>query len=110
MKLEIFGKNKNLALISILNIACVACMKGCIPEEYAMKDNNPERLGLYWYRYANKIHLYGLANNHWAYILEENDNHILLEFKFRYDHQRKQENALINLIEAFFENETRIIN
>ena len=108
MKLKIIPKNKNTlkaTLKEILDIACVVCSKA-IPEERHIKE--PQRLGKYWYRQDNKIHLWPIANNHWAYITEETDESLFLEFKFRYDFQRKQEEALVRLIEVFFQDEIAV--
>lgn len=108
MKIKIIPKNKSrleIILKEILDISCVVCSKS-IPTQKHIED--PKTFGKYWYRDGNKIHLYSIANNHWAYITEETNESLILEFKFRYDYQRKQEEALIRLIEVFFDNEVAV--
>ena len=108
MKIKIIPKNKSrleILLTEILDISCVVCSKS-IPTQKHIE--NPETFGKYWYIDGNKVHLFGIANNHWAYISEKTDESLILEFKFRYDYQRKQEEALIRLIEVFFDNEVAV--
>lgn len=110
MFIKIISRNKaqlDKTLREILDIACVVCSKS-IPKPEDM--NQAEKLGRYWFRDRDKIHLFGIANNHWAYISEETEESLNLVFKFRYDYQRKQEEALIRLIEVFFSDEVAVYN
>lgn len=114
MKIKIKGHNqehlKNL-IARIMNLSCIAFNRGKIPTEKDMQE--PEKSVMYWYENINesKYELLPIANNHKAFVRDRGENFIVIEFHSRYDDEKKEVNALSNLILAFFyENEVEAIN
>jgi len=90
MTIKITGQNEELFqhfLTSCLNIATVVAQGGHIPTE--LEIESPERRGRYWFRETDNVsprfHLYSMANNHWARVIQEGENEIFLSFHYRYD-------------------------
>ncbi len=85
-----------------LNIACVVAAGGEIPDEYDMQT--AETRGQYWYRNTqysnNRFDLFGVANNWWAYVIEESPTHVVLQFSYRYDIGSRRSELLTQLIAA----------
>ncbi len=64
--IKVFAKTheiKTQILESVLNVACVAAMRGYIPTN--LDKNEPQITGRYWWREGDKFHLYGMGNNHY---------------------------------------------
>ena len=115
MKLKIEGKSKELFdhyLTSVLNTASVVVMGGHIPNQIEVEQ--PERHGRYWFREtgdgSNKFNLYPMSNNYWAFITDEGDNIITLEFRYRYDTGDDAfSNALVHLLSIRFRDAVTIL-
>jgi len=84
--IKVFAKTheiKTQILESVLNVACVAAMRGYIPTN--LDKNEPQITGRYWWREGDKFHLYGMGNNHWAFVRDEDETHTIIEFMYRYE-------------------------
>jgi len=115
MTVKITGQNEELFqyfLTSCLNIATVVAQGGHIPTE--LEIESPKQRGRYWFREtgngADRFHLYGMANNHWARVLEEGENSIALSFHCRYDKNPLAfSNTICPLLAAVFPENVEII-
>lgn len=86
MKIKITGKTPEMLnenIVCVMNIATVVAGHGNIPDEYDI--SGPERSGKYWYRDDNRFVIYGSTNNWFAYVREEDELSITVEFNYRYD-------------------------
>ncbi len=104
MELKITGRNGEILENNIerfLNLASLICLKGKIPIPYDIA--NAKRLGRWWYKDGETIHLLGELNNDWLFIKESKPDFIIAEFGFRYDKDNKKKTAISNLMEAFFD-------
>ena len=105
MLIKIKGRNRERfgeVLEGVLNLATVAFSRGYLPTERDIA--NPQQTGLYWYRKFkdDKFELLPRLNDHKAFIRDSGENFIVLEFYSRYDGDKKQVDALSNLILALF--------
>ncbi len=107
MKLKLFNKNNEDlkdTFQRILITSSIIVQHGHLPTNEEI--NEPERFGRFPYKDVNKDNSYqlcGLVNNDWVNILEESENYIIFEFRFRYDEEKKKKNAISNVILTWFD-------
>ena len=99
MKLKILKQGNNVP--NVLNIACVFASFGNLPEQNDIE--NPKQYGRYWWREDNKIHLYSIANDWWAWIIGETDEFMIIQITYRYDRTGVAD-ALMRAIALRFQN------
>lgn len=95
-ELEIYKKR-------ILNIACIVASGGIIPDEEDILS--AKQKGRYWYHNTdhgnNRYDLFGVSNDWWAFIRDEGPTHIVLEFSYRYDRNKRAKLLTELLAEVF---------
>ncbi len=86
---------------NVFNIASVFAGIGNLPTE--MEIRNPMQYGRYWWREGNKIHLYSISNDWWAWITEETDESMTIQITYRYD-KGGVSDAIMQAIGLLFQN------
>lgn len=87
-QVKITGRNKELFqnfLEKALNIATMIARKGVLPDAYHLEEKNLDRLGEWWVLHDKTYNILGTVNNHKAFIRDQGENAITLEFSYRYD-------------------------
>ena len=92
----------------IMNLACIAAQAGYLPEHSEKAD--PIRYGRFWYREENKIHLFPAGNDYKAFLSDETDNSVTVEFHYRYSRGAAFENALCALVKVQFHDYVEVLN
>lgn len=94
-------------LYSILNIAIVISLGGRIPDERDIA--NAKGSGFFWFRDGDRYCLAPHSNNYWAFVREEGENFIVLEFAYRYDKNNEFADTLTKLLAIRFPVFTKIV-
>lgn len=110
MYVKIKGKDAadlEINIDRVMNLACMAFRRGRLLRDYDMENR---RRGEFWYREGNTFELYPTLNNDKAFVRNEGELFIVVEFYSRYDSKKKKSIALSNLIAALFVDDVELIN
>jgi hypothetical protein len=93
----------NAMITAVMNMACVIFGRGQIPTTRDIAE--PEKGGQYWYKNTeeNKFELLPMLNNHKAFIRDEGELYMTVEFHSRYDRDGEQVRTITELMGAIFQ-------
>lgn len=109
MKIQITHPNPLIVhqtLNNVLNIACVVALGGFLPDEE--EQRNPQRFGKFWYREGEKVHLAAISNDFWAWVTDETETSVTVEFSCRYS--LNFNDSLCQLLFIRFRPDIKLIN